>query len=68
MIRTFFAPNIGKRGRLVRGFVGLVLLVIAGRCHTVWLSGLLTGVGVFMVFEALRGWCILRACHLKVPF
>ena len=67
-MKTYFTPNIGKGGRIVRGLGALVLLVAAGSCHTVWLSGVLTGVGVFGVFEALRGWCVLRACHMKTPF
>ena len=44
------------------------MLLGAGLCDTVWLSGVLTGVGVFVLFEALRGWCVLRACGVKTPF
>ena len=67
-MRNFFAPNIEKRGRVVRGVAALVLLGVAYLSHTVWLSGILTGVGMFVLFEALRGWCVLRACNMKTPF
>jgi hypothetical protein len=66
-MRTFFARNIGPRGRVVRGVAALVVLGVAYLSHTVWLSGVLTGVGMFMLFEALRGWCVLRACNMKTP-
>jgi len=51
----------------VRGLGGLGLLVIAFQCHSAWLSGSLTGTGVFLLFEALLGWCVLRACRIKTP-
>ena len=62
-----FPRNIGKRGRLVRGMTGLGLLVGAYLCTWVWLSGALTGAGVFLLFEALLGWCMLRALRIKTP-
>jgi hypothetical protein len=27
----------------------------------------LAGSGIFMLFEALKGWCVARACGLKTP-
>jgi len=51
----------------VRGVGGLGLLAGAFVSHTVWLSGSLTGAGVFLLFEGLLGWCLLRACHIKTP-
>jgi hypothetical protein len=27
----------------------------------------LAGSGVFMLFEAFKGWCVARACGLKTP-
>jgi hypothetical protein len=64
-MKSFFARNLDKRGRVVRGLSALPLLLGAGLCDMVWLSGVLTGVGVFVLFEALRGWCVLRACGIK---
>lgn len=63
----WFAPNIGRAGRIVRGLLGIVM-VIAGLIssrHSVWLCLLLIGLGGFCLFEALRGWCLARACGIK---
>ena len=63
----FFAPNIDRRGRVVRASGGLALivggLVISkpGR----WTCSALVVVGGFMLYEAVRGWCLMRACGIK---
>jgi hypothetical protein len=51
----------------MRGVAGAVLLVGAGFAFrdSVWLGALLGLCGSFVVFEALRGWCALRACGIK---
>jgi hypothetical protein len=66
-MKTFMTRNIDNRGRLVRGIGALALLVGAGFGFTVswWLGGLLLASAVFVAFEALRGWCALRACGIK---
>ena len=66
-MKTFMIRNIDNRGRLVRGIGALALLVGAGFGFTVswWLGGLLLASAVFVAFEALRGWCALRACGIK---
>ena len=66
-MNRFFAPNIDRRGRLVRGVLGLTLLAGAGFCFRVslWLAALLAVAGVFGLIEALRGWCLARACGIK---
>ena len=66
-MNPFFYRNIGIRGRLVRGLGGLALLLGAYLCRPVGLSGTLTGAGMFLLFEALLGWCVLRACRIKTP-
>lgn len=62
-----FERNIDRRGRLVRAVMGLALVVaavIAGL--KIWWAGLLLGAAaVFTLFEAIRGWCALRACGIK---
>ena len=65
---SFFSPNIGTAGRLVRGACGLGCAASAWflRDHLV-LTVALAGSGVFMLFEALKGWCVARACGLKTP-
>lgn len=66
-MKRFFAPNIDRKGRLVRGLMGLALL--AGGAFTfresLWLAALLAATGVFGLFEASRGWCAARACGIK---
>lgn len=70
--------NIDQRGRKIRFVVG-VLFDGSGVALLVW--GLLTGgiglivagvilslIGGFMIFEAARGWCALRALGIKTPW
>jgi len=62
-----FAPNIDNRGRVVRGIIGCLLL--AGGLIAVfslwWLGAILLASAAFVLFEAIRGWCGLRACGIK---
>ncbi len=63
----FFRPNIQRNGRIARGVIGTICLVagiiIAGD-YSLW--GLLLVIpGIFAIFEALRGWCLARACGIK---
>ena len=66
-MKNLFSPNIGNKGRLVRGIAALLLFVGAGFAFlvSVWLSVVLAASGAFVLFEALRGWCALRACGIK---
>ena len=66
-MKPFFSRNIDNRGRLVRGIGALALLVGAGFGFTVsvWLGLGLLAAAVFVGFEALRGWCVMRACGIK---
>jgi hypothetical protein len=66
-MKSFFPRNIDNKGRLVRGLGALALLVGAGFGFTVsaWLGVALLASGVFVAFEALRGWCALRACGIR---
>ena len=66
----FFRPNIKRNGRIARGVIGTVCL-IAGIIlldHKPWLGWVLIGMGLFAIFEALRGWCLARACGIKTKF
>ena len=69
-MNRFFARNIDWRGRLVRGLGGTALLGAALWCRAdwPWLAVWLGMAGVFGLFEALRGWCLMRACGLKTKF
>ena len=64
---AFFAPNIGRTGRLVRAVVGLACLTTALIVHgySWWVCGALVAVGGFALYEAARGWCLARACGVK---
>ena len=66
-MKPIFSRNIDNKGRLMRGFAALVLLVSAGFGFTlsVWLGLVLLAAGVFVAFEALLGWCALRACGIR---
>jgi hypothetical protein len=66
-MKTPFRPNIDTRGRMVRGIIALLLFAGAGVVFqsSVWLCLVLAASGVFVLFEALRGWCALRACGIK---
>ena len=66
-MKPLFARNISNAGRLVRGLSALALLLGAGIGFfvSIWLGVVLAVSGVFVLFEALRGWCLLRACGLK---
>lgn len=63
----WFARNIDGKGRLVRGLMGLALLVAAVWLGLkIWWLGLVLGAGAaFALFEAFRGWCAMRACGIK---
>jgi hypothetical protein len=69
-MKRFWAPNLERKGRLVRGLGALTLLVTAALLvgESLWVAGMLAAAGVFSLFEAVRGWCVLRACGLKTRF
>jgi len=66
-MKNFFSRNIDNRGRLARALTGIGL-IIAG--VVVWAPGRwawipLVAAGAFALYEAARGWCIMRACGLR---
>ena len=66
-MKKFFSANIDSRGRIVRGVLG-GLLVIGGVVvcgYNVWAAVALIVSGGFCLFEAVRGWCVMRACGIK---
>ncbi len=64
---NFFARNVGRSGRIVRAVWGIGLIVagvlIAKRSG--WACFFLVVFGVFALYEAVRGWCVMRACGIK---
>ena len=67
VMKKFFAPNIDQKGRLIRASIALGFFVAAGfgMVFSVWLGIVLGVAGIFTAIEALRGWCIARACGIK---
>ena len=66
-MKKFFSRNITSAGRWMRAAVALLLLIgglIAVR-QIVWLGVVLFVSAGFVLFEAARGWCFLRACGIK---
>lgn len=63
----FFRPNIKRQGRIARGVIG-TLCLIAGIIlvdYKLWLGLIFVVAGLFAIFEAVRGWCLARACGIK---
>jgi len=63
----FFARNISFQGRMARGITGTILLIVGIILadYTLWACIPLVVIGLFCIFEAVRGWCFLRACGIK---
>lgn len=66
-MKKFFRPNLDKPGRLVRGAGGILFVAggVAVCGVNVPVAVVLIISGGFMVFEAVRGWCVMRACGIK---
>jgi hypothetical protein len=66
-IKRFLAPNLQTEGRSARKVTALVFLVAAvvSVSFSRRLSLLLLAAALFTFFEAMRGWCVLRACGIK---
>jgi len=63
----FFATNIGRGGRKARAVLGGILVIAGVSLAWVawWACVVVLIAGVFTLFEAARGWCLLRACGIK---
>jgi hypothetical protein len=67
---SLFRRNLDTKGRLIRGLIAAVLGLAA------LLTGLVSRIGgivlgvlcAFVAFEAVRGWCAVRACGLRTKF
>lgn len=67
MKTPFLSPNIDGKGRLVRAIMAVGLFVGAwfGFGVSFWLGLVLAMSGAFVMFEAVRGWCAMRACGIR---
>lgn len=70
--------NIDAKGKLVRMIYGLILLLVGIGLLIFWAipaGGLIAWIvsiavilgGVFALFEARAGWCVVRAMGFKTP-
>lgn len=66
-MKPFWTRNLSNSGRLARGLCALALFLAAALAWGAswWLGAALAAAGAFTLFEALRGWCVLRACGIK---
>jgi hypothetical protein len=64
---SFFRPNLETKGRVIRG-IGALALALAGVAalfKLVILGLVLLISAAFVLYEAVRGWCVMRACGIK---
>jgi flagellar motor component MotA len=62
-----FAPNLDSKGRRLRAILGSILLQ-AGTIVVFWnlrAALVVWGCAAFVLFEAARGCCAVRACGIK---
>jgi len=70
--------NIDSRGRVARLLYGILMLLAAVVAALVWavpsesgwawvVTVVLAVAGVFGIFEARAGWCVVRAMGFKTP-
>ncbi len=66
-MKRFFSPNIDRAGRVVRGVISVALFIGAWFAFGVslLLGIVLAAWAIFTLFEALRGWCLVRSCGIK---
>ena len=64
---SFWKPNLERPGRLLRGILGVSLLVggVVALSWNVWAGAGLLASAALVLFEAMRGWCVMRACGIK---
>lgn len=64
---SFFRKNLNASGRRARGVIGAIVLIagIIAADWTLWICLPLVVAGLFAIFEAVRGWCLLRACGIR---
>ena len=51
----------------MRGGLAMLLFIAGGVTvfYLWWLGLIIIGIGIFVSFEAVRGWCFARACGIK---
>ena len=67
-MKDFFQPNIDRNGRVTRAVIGALCLIAGVIIYSQvewWVGLILVVIGLFVIFEAIGKWCILRACRIK---
>ena len=64
--------NISRTGRIIRICLGVLFLALGVYLilevdSAFWGTGLCT-LGLFAIFEGIKGWCAMRALGFKTPF
>ncbi len=70
-VKRFFAPNIDRKGRLIRALYGCVMVIsgwLLQRARHPGLGVAAILAGGFAWLEAVRGWCVVRACGIKTKW
>jgi hypothetical protein len=69
-VSRFFRPNLDYRGRMARGVIGALCLIVGIILvdYVLWFGLIFVAAGLFALFEAIRGWCLARACGIKTKF
>jgi hypothetical protein len=69
-VNRFFSKNLDFRGRMARGVIGTICLIagIVTVDYSLRFGLIFVAAGLFAMFEAIRGWCIARACGIKTKF
>jgi hypothetical protein len=69
-MNRFFGRNLDFRGRMARGVIGTICLIagIVTVDYSLRFGLVFVAAGLFAMFEAIRGWCIARACGIKTKF
>ena len=67
--------NIDRRGRVARLCSGILVVVVGVLLMIFWaregwkwaVSGVVVAGGLFQIYEAWAGWCVMRAMGFKTP-
>lgn len=76
---VMFTCNIDQRGKTIRLVMGVLLETVGlllgvlwfmsiGPSWLVWPAAAIWISGMFVIFEAVVGWCAVRAMGMKTPF
>ena len=68
LLKRFFARNLDARGRWIRAVGGVAMMaggLVLCRVEQHAIAFVVLASGGLVLFEAARGWCVLRACGVR---